>query len=175
MKKHKVYMICLGLEEINKTYAKNKNLDNVVKNMKNIGIYAYLSYIVNPLNIIGREEGREHYKALFNRINELSPEIICGNFLMPFRGTKIWDKYYAFVDRSDYKKYDSKTPLMIRNKIVAEKMQFFMFWYQWQYYTSEHYNKNIREFNVGDTLSLKFNELYNEFKPRYEKIWNIRP
>jgi hypothetical protein len=109
------------------------------------------------------------------RIYELAPEMICGNFLMPFRGTKIWDKYYVFVSRDDYRNYDSKTPLMIRNEVVKEKMKFFMFWYQRLYYTSEFYNTEVRKFDVGDTLHLKLEDLYKEFRPKYERMWNIRP
>lgn len=175
MKAHGVYMICLGLEEVNKDYKKNKNLDQAVKWMKEIGIYAYLSFIINPLDVISREEGAVYYERLMARIYELAPEMICGNFLMPFRGTKIWDKYYAFIGREDYKNYDSKTPLMVRNEVVKEKMQFFMFWYQYLYYTSEFYNTKVRNFDVGDTLHLKMKELYNEFRPKYERMWDIRP
>lgn len=174
MKAHGVYMICLGLEEVTKNYQKNRSLDQVVAWLKESGIYTYLSFIVNPLDIIGKDEGAAYYDRLMARINELAPEMICGNFLMPFRGTKIWDKYYAFVSREDYKNYDSKTPLMIRNEIVREKMQFFMFWYQYLYYTGEFYNTKVRKFDVEDTLHLKMKELHNEFRPRYERIWNTR-
>jgi len=109
------------------------------------------------------------------RIEELAPEMICGNFLMPFRGTKIWDKYYAYVSPEDYRHYDSKTPFLIRNPVLREKMKFFMFWYQWQYYTSDFYNTNVREFQTGDTLHLRFLELYKHFRSVYERIWDVRP
>jgi radical SAM superfamily enzyme YgiQ (UPF0313 family) len=175
MKDNGVYMICLGLEEVNKDYKKNSNIDQVMRWMKERGIYTYLSFIINPLDVVGKEEGKIYYERLMARIYELAPEMICGNFLMPFRGTKIWDKYYAFVSRDDYRNYDSKTPLMIRNEVVKEKMKFFMFWYQWLYYTSEFYNTEVRKFDVGDTLHLKLEDLYKEFRPKYERMWNIRP
>ncbi len=170
-----VYMVCLGLEDPTVEYSKNKNLDDVVKLLKERRIMTYLSFIVNPLKIIGREEGESFYKILMKRIYELGPEMICGNFLMPFPGTGLWDKYYAFVDREDYKYYDSKTPFLVKNKIIREKMRFFLFWYQWQYYTSDFYNSHIRKFEVKDTLHLRFLELYQQFSELYERIWDIRP
>lgn len=175
MKEHNVYMICLGLEDVTVDYAKNKNLDEVVKLLKKHGIYTYLSFIVDPLKIIGREAGREFYQKLMARLSELGPEMVCGNFLMPFRGTKIWDKYYAFISQEDYKHYNSKTAFLIRNPVVREKMHFFMFWYQWLYFTSDFYNKNVRKFAVHDTLHLRFLELYEHFRPLYERLWDVRP
>lgn len=172
---HNVYMVCLGLEDITVAYGKNRNLDEVCRLLSTYGIKKYLSFIVNPLKIIGREAGEEFYRKLMARLQELAPEMVCGNFLMPFRGTKIWDEYYAFVSREDYKHYDSKTAFLIRNQVVREKMHFFMFLYQWLYYTSDFYQKNVRKFDVGDTLHLRFEELYKQFRPRYERIWNVRP
>jgi len=175
MAKHNVYMACLGLEDITVEYEKNRDLDKIVKLLKKYGIYVYLSFIVDPLKIIGREPGKKFYEKLMKRFYELAPEMVCGNFLMPFRGTKIWDKYYAFVSPKDYKHYNSKTAFLIRNPIVREKMHFFMFWYQWLYYTSDFYNNNVRKFAVNDTLHMRFLELYEQFRPRYEKFWDVRP
>ena len=174
MKDHGVYMICLGLEDPTKVYTKNNHLDNAVKLLKACGIYVYLSFIVNPLEIIGKQKGEEFYSILTSRFEELAPEMVCGNFLMPFRGTGLWDEYYAFVSRSDYKYYDSKTPFLVRNEVLQEKMKFFMFWYQWKYYTSDFYQKNVRKFDVSDTLHLRFVELKDEFESRYLRYWNVR-
>jgi radical SAM superfamily enzyme YgiQ (UPF0313 family) len=175
MASQNVYMVCLGLEDISKNYEKNRNLDKTVSLLKKHGIYTYLSFIVDPLKIIGREEGKAFYDKLMSRLYELAPEMICGNFLMPFRGTKIWDQYYAYVSREDYKYYDSKTAFLVKNEIVREKMHFFMFWYQWLYYTSDFYNQKVRKFAVEDTLHLRFSELYKQFRPRYERLWSVRP
>jgi radical SAM superfamily enzyme YgiQ (UPF0313 family) len=175
MKENGVYMICLGLENINDGYTKNNRLDDVCRMLHKHGIMVYLSFIVNPLEIVGKEEGEDFYNRLMDRLYELKPEMICGNFLMPFRGTKAWDKYYSYVSEEDYKYFNSKTAFLIRNKIVREKMHFFMFYYQWLYYTSDFYNKNVRTFAVEDTLHLRFIELYEYFFTRYNKIWNIRP
>jgi len=169
-----VYMVCLGLEDPTKDYAKNKTMDTVVGYLKKAGIYIYLSFIVDPLAIVGREEGEAFYQKLNKRFIELAPEMVCGNFLMPFRGTGLWDRYYQFVGPEDYKYYDSKTPFLVRNPILREKMKFWMFWYQWKYFTSKFYNISVRKFDTGDTLNLRFIELYDEFMPRYERIWNTR-
>jgi radical SAM superfamily enzyme YgiQ (UPF0313 family) len=172
---HGTYMVCLGLEDPTKEYAKNRNLDRTVALLKENGIMAYLSFIVDPLKVIGREQGQEFYSLLMNRLYELGPEMICGNFLMPFRGTKIWDQYYALVSREDYRHYNTKEPFLIRNEILKEKMKFFLFWYQWLYFNSEFYNTQVRQFAVKDTLHLRFLDLYDEFVPRYERLWNVRP
>lgn len=174
MKENNVYMICLGLEDVTVDYKKNKELNEVCKRLKNFGIYAYLSFIVNPLKIVGREEGEQFYKKLMDRLYELKPEMICGNFLMPFKGTKLWDDYYQFVGEDDYKYFDSKTPFLVRNRILREKMQFFMFYYQWIYYTSDVYNNEIRKFACGDTLHQRFKELKEDFFKRYESFWDVR-
>jgi len=171
MAKHNVYMICLGLENINKEYKKNENLDNVIKLLK---IYTYLSFIVDPLEIIGQEKGKEFYELLLTRLYTLKPEMICGNFLMPFRGTKLWDKYYAYISEDDYKFYNSKSAFMIRNKVVRAKMEFFMWYYQMVYYNSSVYKHEVRNFNVDDTLAQRFDELKKMFTDRYNILWNKR-
>lgn len=169
------YMVCLGLEDPTKEYAKNRHLDEVVARLKRFGIYTYLSFIVNPLEIVGREVGVEFYARLMTRFNELGPEMVCGNFLMPFRGTALWDKYYQYISPEDYQYYDSKTPFLVRNPVIRDKVRFFMFWYQWLYYTSDWYRDNVRRFDIGDTLHLRFEELYAEFRPLYERLWDVRP
>lgn len=169
-----VYMVCMGLEDPTKDYAKNKNLDEVVARLKERGIYTYLSFIVNPLEVVGREAGEAFYSLLMKRFFELRPEMVCGNFLMPFRGTALWDKFYQFISPEDYKDYDSKTPFLVRNPVAREKMRFFMFWYQWLYYNSEQYNQGVRKFQVGDTLHLRFEELFQEFRILYERLWDTR-
>jgi len=173
MSEHNVYMICLGLEDITVTYAKNVKLIEVCKLLKKYKIYIYLSFIVNPLKIIGQEAAINFYTLLFDRINEICPEMICGNFLMPFRGTKVWDEYYAFVSEEDYNSYDSKSAFLIKNKVLRQKMEFFMFWYQYKYYLSDEY-KNVRDFNCNDMLQLRFIELYDKLMPKYNAIKNTR-
>ncbi|MDO8640867.1 MAG: hypothetical protein Q7R33_04935 [Nitrosarchaeum sp.] len=173
MRYHGVYMICLGLEDVTSDYAKNKNLEEACNLLKKYNVYIYLSFIVNPLKVVGREVSEKFYMKLMDILYKLKPEMICGNFLMPFKGTKLWDDYYQHVSPEDYKYFDSKTAFLIRNPVLREKMHFFMFYYQWLYYTSNAY-KEFREFDCGDTLSLRFLELKEKFVESYEGIWNVR-
>lgn len=174
MKQHHVYMICLGLEDVTVDYGKNKHLDEACALLKRYGIYIYLSFIVNPLKIVGKEVAQAFYEKLLQRFYDLGPEMVCGNFLMPFRGTKIWDEYYQHVAPEDYKYYDSKTAFLIHNPVLRQKMHFFMFYYQWLYYTSNYYNQKIRHFECDDTLYTRFKELKESFEEIYEGIWNVR-
>ena len=173
MKKNNVYLICLGLEDVTVSYGKNMLLDLTCSLLKKHGIYIYLSFIVNPLKIVGKENGINFFEKLMDRLYQLGPEMICGNFLMPFRGTKIWDEYYQYVSPEDYKYYDSKSAFLVRNPILRKKMEYFMFRYQWIYFNSEFYNK-IRNFNCGDTLNKRFIELYSKFDKIYKSIYNQR-
>jgi radical SAM superfamily enzyme YgiQ (UPF0313 family) len=175
MAKNNVFMVCLGLEDPTKEYAKNKDLIEVVKTLKQNKIMTYLSFIVDPLRIVGKEEGKAFYKKLMDCFYEIAPEMVCGNFLMPFRGTKIWDNYYQYVSRENYKDYTTKEPFLVKNEILREKMKFFLFWYQWLYYTSDFYNENVRKFATRDTLHLRFLELYQEMVPKYLRLWSTRP
>ena len=173
--KNNVYMICLGLEDPTVEYGKNKHLDEAVKRLKDRGIFTYLSFIVDPLNIVGAEKGKEFYEILKKRFLELKPEMVCGNFLMPFPGTPMWDKYYHLVSKEDFRNYNSKTPFLVKNKILHEKMRYFMFKMQRDYYNSDFYNREVRRFETGDTLHLRFLELEKEFGQLIENIRYLRP
>ena len=174
LRENGVYMICLGLEDPTVEYRKNRHLDESVALLKRYGICSYLSFIVDPTKVIGREAANHFYARLQERFAQLLPEMVCGNFLMPFPGTALWDKYYQYVDEDDYRFYDSKTPFLIRNRVVRDKMRFFMFWNQWKYYTSDLYRERVRRFDTGDTLHRRFVELNAQFSQLYERIWNIR-
>lgn len=168
------YMVCIGLEDPTKEYAKNKRLDEVVRNLRRKGIYTYLSFIVDPLEIVGMQKGISYYNLLMKRFRQLKPEMVCGNFLMPFPGTKIWDKYYHLISKEDYKHYDSKTPFLVKNQIVRDKMRYFLFKYQWDYFNSKFYRQNVRDFEVNDTLHLRFLQLKEEFDALWERIKHTR-
>ena len=163
MKQHGVYMICLGLEDITVQYGKNKELDKTSKLLHQYGIYVYLSFIVNPTKIDTDEKSEEFYNRLLNRFYELKPEMVCGNFLMPFRGTKLWDEYKHLVEEKDFDDYDSKSAFLEKDPERRKKDEFDMFYYQWKYYTSDFYKNNIRRFDTNDTLYLRFLELKEEF------------
>ena len=164
MKQHGVYMICLGLEDITVQYGKNKELDKTCELLHKYGIYVYLSFIVNPTKINTDEKSKEFYDKLLKRFYELRPEMVCGNFLMPFRGTKLWDEYKHLVEEKDFDDYDSKSAFLEKDPARRNKDEFDMFYYQWRYYTSEFYREHVRRFNTHDTLHLRFLELKEEFE-----------
>lgn len=163
MKENNVYMICLGLEDITVEYGKNKRLDEVCELLHRYGIYVYLSFIVNPTKINTDEKADEFYRKLLDRFYKLKPEMVCGNFLMPFRGTPLWDEYKELVTVDDFKCYDSKSAFLEKDPERRLKDEFDMFYHQWVYYNSSLYNQEIRKFAVHDTLHLRFLELRDEF------------
>lgn len=167
MSEHGVYMICLGLEDITVEYAKNKKLDEACNLLHKYGIYVYLSFIVNPLKIKTVDESKNFYGKLLERFCELKPEMVCGNFLMPFRGTKIWDDYKDLVTEDDYNFYNSKSAFLEKDSFNRKRMEYEMFYYQMLYYSSNFYHNNVRNFEINDTLHLRFLELQEEFK-KYE-------
>ena len=112
MKDNNVYMTCLGLEDITKEYGKNKKLDEVCEKHWKHGIFKYLSFIVDPLKVNTNEKSAEFYEKLIGRFNDLKPEMVCGNFLMPFKGTKLWDKYKHLVSKDDFSLYNSKSAFL---------------------------------------------------------------
>lgn len=164
MKENGVYMICLGLEDITSFYAKNKKLDEACNLLHENDIMTYLSFIVNPLKVHTQEESDAFYSKLLDRFIELRPEMVCGNFLMPFRGTKIWDSYKHLVEEKDYDFYNSKSAFLEKDAVNRQRMEYEMFYYQNLYYNSEFYQENIRKFDVFDTLHLRFLELEEQFK-----------
>lgn len=163
MKENNVYMICLGLEDITVEYGKNKMLDDTCNLLHKYGIYVYLSFIVDPLKVNTDEKSLDFYSKLLNRFNKLKPEMVCGNFLMPFRGTQIWDTYKHLITESDYKYYNSKSAFLEKDLNRRMKDEFEMFYYQWKYFNSDLYNKQVRKFATNDTLYLRFLELKEEF------------
>lgn len=166
MKQHNVYMICLGLEDITVEYSKNKQLDTVCDLLHTYGIYVYLSFIVNPTKLHRKEDSDNFYKKLLERFYRLKPEMVCGNFLMPFRGTKLWEEYKDLVSFEDFKYYNSKSAFLEKDLKRRAEQEFDMFKYQWEYYMSDFYKKNVRNFETQDTLHLRFLELRAEFEQK---------
>lgn len=170
MKENGVYMVCLGLEDITVEYKKNDKLEEVCERMHRYGIYVYLSFIVNPLKVNTKETSEAFYERLKERIESLSPEMICGNFLMPFRGTKIWEEYKHLITKEDFKEYDSKSAFLEKNKEIREEIEYRMFKFQDDFYHSKFYEENIRKFDEEDTLGLRFAELREQFS-KHKNIW----
>lgn len=170
MKENGVYMVCLGLEDITVEYKKNDKLEEVCERLHRYGIYVYLSFIVNPLKVNTESTSRNFYARLLDRTQSLKAEMICGNFLMPFKGTKIWGDYKDIVTKEDFKEYDSKSAFLEKDKIIRNEIEYRMFEFQNNYYHSQFYNENVRPFDENDTLGLRFLELSEQFKD-YKKIW----
>lgn len=170
MKENGVYMICLGLEDITVDYRKNDRLVEVCNRLHRYGIFVYLSFIINPLKVNTEKSSTQFYNRLLERVHELKPEMVCGNFLMPFRGTKIWDDYKDIVTEEDFSEYDSKSAFLEKDKVIRAEIEYRMFEFQHNYYHSEFYSKNCREFRDDDTLGLRFKELEDTFR-QHRKIW----
>ena len=151
-------------------FFKNKKLDEVCEILHNYGIMVYLSFIVNPLKIKTQNESNEFYTKLISRFCDLKPEMVCGNFLMPFRGTKIWEDYKDLVKEEDFDLYNSKSAFLEKDLINRTRMEYEMFYYQWLYYNSEFYKENVRSFHTGDTLEERFIELRKEFEGKENKL-----
>lgn len=165
MKDNGVYMICLGLEDITVEYKKNDKLEEVCERLRRHGIYVYLSFIVNPLKVNTKAKSDAFYSRLLERVQSLKADMICGNFLMPFRGTKIWDEYKEYVDEEDFNLYNSKSAFLEKDLIRRQHIEYLMFEFQDRYYHSDFYNENCRKFREDDTLGLRFTELReNDFK-----------
>ena len=174
MKDNNVYMACLGLEDITVEYGKNRKLDEVCEKLWKHGIFKYLSFIVDPLKVNTNEKAAYFYEKLLERFANLKPEMVCGNFLMPFKGTKLWDKYKHLVTKEDFTLYNSKSAFLEKDKERRLIDEFEMFKYQWDYYNSKLY-ENIREFKTNDTLHLRFLELKEEFTQKIKNALKLNP
>lgn len=174
MKDNNVYMTCLGLEDITVEYGKNKKLDEVCEKLWKHGVYKYLSFIVDPLKVNTNEKSSQFYEKLLERFNNLKPEMVCGNFLMPFKGTKLWDKYKHLVTNEDFQLYNSKSAFLEKDLLRRFIDEFKMFKYQWDYYNSEIY-QGIRNFQTKDTLHLRFLELKEMFTNKLSDIMAQNP
>lgn len=150
----------LGLEEINTTYRKNKDLAKAIELGKKYGIQINLSFIVNDHGK-SLNESLKDYHALFKAFCDYKPAMVAANFMMPFPGTGIWDEYKHRVTEDDFIKYDSKTPIFAKEKL-ADWHKHMAVAVQLAYYHSDAYAEN-RNFHNGDNLNLRFNELEKQF------------
>jgi hypothetical protein len=81
---------------------------------------------------------------------------------MPFPGTKLWESYKNRVTIKDFDRFDSKTPVFTYGAL-GEWHKRMLVSVQLKYYLSELYNKQVRNFECGDLLHLRINELSKEF------------
>lgn len=172
MKEHGVYMICLGLEDVLKDYGKNRDLDVVCQRLHEAGIYVYLSFIVDPIAMKEHRTEACYYQRLQERFVKLKPEMVCGNFLMPFRGTKLWEEYKRYITEEDFDEYNSKSAFLEKDPVKREHDEWMMFKVQKDYYYSTFYIEHVREFRIGDTLHNRFIDLWRDRFKKYEEANN---
>lgn len=151
----------LGLEDVGVKYRKNLNIKLGVENIHKNGLRHIMSFIVND---DGKtfDEAKANYQALYEAFADLKPLQVCANFLMPFPGTRLWEGYKTRVSSKDFDRFDSKTPVFT-NGAFSEWHKRMLVAVQLKYYLSDSYNKNVRQFDCGDTLHLRMMELQKEF------------
>lgn len=152
----------IGLEDVGVKYKKNINIKLGVENIHRNGLRHVMSFIVNDDGKT-EVEARANYKALYDAFVDLKPLQVCANFLMPFPGTKLWEGYKHRVTAADFDRFDSKTPVFTGGAF-GEWHKRMLVSVQMKYYMSEVYNKQVREFECGDLLHLRMNELAKEFQ-----------
>lgn len=149
-------------------YRKNRELDRTCDLLHKYGIYVYLSFIVDPTKVDDDRKSAWFYERLLERFCRLRPEMVCGNFLMPFRGTAIWDDYKHLVTPEDFRSYDSKSAFLEKDPLRRAKDEYDMYRYQRLYYESDFYRRKVRRFDTGDTLHMRFEELKQEFGRKWQ-------
>jgi radical SAM superfamily enzyme YgiQ (UPF0313 family) len=151
----------IGLEDVGVKYRKNLNLKMGVENIHRNGLQHVMSFIVND-DGKSLEEAKANYNSLYDAFIDLKPLQVCANFLMPFPGTQLWQSYKDRMSEKDFDNFDSKTPIFTKGP-MHEWHKRMLVAVQLKYYLSDSYNKNVRNFNCGDTLNLRMNELQKEF------------
>ncbi len=154
------HSLCLGLEDVNTNYKKNKSLFEVSELCHQFNIGLTLSFIVKDEGK-NREDIIKNYQALTRAFFDLKPIMVCANFFMPLPGTKLGDSMKDRVTQDMWSKFDSKTPLFCSNELelLHRKLAVGV---QLNWYRSKEY-KAIREFECGDTLHLRMLELESAF------------
>lgn len=150
-----------GLEDVGISYRKNRLLKRACENCHRHGIQVVLSFIVDD-DEKSMTEATENYLALYDAFCDLKPSQVCANFLMPMPGTAIWRKYRYRIREDDFEKYDSKTPILCEPQLVSWHKRMIIA-VQLAYYYSDTYNKEVRQFECGDTLHLRIKELQKEY------------
>jgi radical SAM superfamily enzyme YgiQ (UPF0313 family) len=150
-----VRLVFIGLDDINDLNGKNKNLVQVCNLLHDNGIYVMLSHIIDPTTIIKEEDEEKYYKALKEKLIACKSAAIYSNFLLPFPGTPIYNKYkHLLRGEEDYPLYASYTPaLLIKDPILIQRMLGNLHKLCDEYFESDWYNKNVRKYKCGDVLT----------------------
>lgn len=150
-----------GLEDVAVHYTKNNSLSEACRLCRKHGLQTVLSFIVNP-DGKSQPEALDNYQTLLRAFKKLKPSQVCANFLMPLPGTASWSIYRNRICEQDFVKYDSKTPILCDPSLVDWHRRMIVA-VQVAYYFSDTYRREVREFECGDTLHLRFKELMNEY------------
>ena len=145
-----------------KTYLKNDRIAKACQLLRRHGILVQMSYIIDPTQVLDRRNEDHAYDILEKMTRSCHPAMLSGNFLMPFPGTPIFERYEII----DYDNYILKSPrLLVKDLEVCERMEQKMFWFQQEYLESDFYNLEIRSFrnDPPDVLELKFDVLRRIF------------
>ena len=153
------HSLCLGLEDVNTSYKKNKSLIAVSEMCRQYDIGLTLSFIIKDEDKT-REDAIKNYQALTNAFFELNPIMVCANFFMPLPGTKLGDSMKDRVSQDMWAKFDSKTPLFSPDLEYFHRQLAVAVQLNW--YRSKEYAK-LRDFECGDTLHLRMLELEKSF------------
>ncbi len=154
------HSLCFGLEDIGVSYRKNFKLAEACRLCHAYGIRVTLSFIVND-DGKSREEAEVRYRALYDAFQDLMPAQVCSNFLMPFPGTGIWDRYRGRIGEDDWVKYDSKTPILSPPELREWHRQTALAVQLAHYHSSKY--AQLRNFRCGDTQDLRFRDLERQF------------
>jgi hypothetical protein len=160
LKECNVRMVFLGLDDVKNELPKNKNLIQICNELHDNDILTMVSTIVDPLKIIKEEDEQEYINLSKKRFMECKASAIYSNFLLPFPGTPIYDKYKHLINgEEDYHLYVSTNPkLLIKDLSIANRMETNMYNMQIDYYESDWYNNNVRNFHNGDVLDLAYSK-----------------
>ncbi len=154
------HSLCLGLEDVAKSYKKNKTLLDVSEKMFNRNIGLTLSFIVDDRDK-SLNEIVENYRNLTKAFFALKPIMVCANFFMPLPGTKLGDTLQHLISPKDWSFFDSKTPIFSTDEIQLLHRRLAVA-VQLNWYRSKEYQK-LRNFESGDTLHLRMLELEKSF------------
>jgi radical SAM superfamily enzyme YgiQ (UPF0313 family) len=149
LKKNRVWMVSMGMEDITMQYPKNRNLHNAIKILKDADIFVDLSFIINPSTLKNINEEMELFRQIKRKLFSYMPERICGNFLIPFPGTMISKKYH--IKPNKYRLMTGKSAILSKNKNQKNRLERMLINIQLDYFMSSEYNE-MREFQCGDTL-----------------------
>jgi len=167
LKDNGVYLVYIGIEDLSKNYPKNNNVTEVYHLLKKYGIYTKTSLMTNPLLLDTESKETEEFNKISDKLRELKPEVVLLNCLMPFYGTVDWEKYKHIVTEEMMADYEFGKAALIKDPVRRKNFEHSMFKVVNDYYTSQFYKDNVRNFHCGDNLQ-KHHEIEQSKWAEYE-------